>query len=62
MPEEKKTLPFWRRRRPNFLSLERSLASPARNERDSDAEHAVIGQKAERRRFEEAKGKIHPRP
>jgi hypothetical protein len=57
---EKKTLPLWNQRRPNFLSLERALASPAREERDSDAEHAVADRLAERRRFEDSKGKIRP--
>lgn len=55
---EKKTLPFWRRRRPNFLSLERALTSDSRSERHTDSEHVVVGQKAERRRAEESKGKI----
>lgn len=58
---EKKTLQFWRRRRPNFLSLERALSSDDhRDERRSEAEHAMLGQKASQRRFEETKGKIHP--
>jgi hypothetical protein len=55
---EKKTLPLWRRRRTNFLSLERMLASPPRDGRESDSEHAVIGQKATLRRLDGAKGKI----
>jgi hypothetical protein len=57
---EKKTLPLWHQRRPDFLSLERALTSPARDERGSDAEHAVIERMAERRRFEESKGKVRP--
>jgi hypothetical protein len=61
MVGEKKTLPFWRRRRPSFLALQRALAPKAgRGERHSAAEHAVIGQMAARRRFEQSKGKIHP--
>jgi hypothetical protein len=58
---EKKTLPFWRRRRPNFLALERALAAEsAHEERHTDAEHAVIERKIVQHRFEASKGKIHP--
>jgi len=58
---EKKTLPFWRRRRPNFLALERALTlESVREERHTDTEHAVIEQRAAQRRFEESKGKINP--
>ncbi len=57
---ENKTVPLWRQRRPNFLSLERALASPARDARDADTEHAVIERMIERRRHEEIKGKIRP--
>jgi hypothetical protein len=60
MPDEKSTLPFWRWRRPNFLSLERAVASPEKTARDSDTEQVVIDLKAARRRFEEAKGKVRP--
>jgi hypothetical protein len=57
---EKKT-PFWRRRRPNFLALERALApESAREGRHTDTEHAVIEQKIAQHRFEASKGKIHP--
>jgi hypothetical protein len=58
MPDDKNTLPFWRWRRPNFLSLERAIASPEQTARDSDAEQVVIDLMAARRRFEEAKGKV----
>jgi hypothetical protein len=58
---EKKTLPFWRRRRPKFLAVERALAPEGqREEQQSDAERAVIEQKIAQHRFEVSKGKIHP--
>lgn len=59
---EKKTLPFWRRRKPNFLELERALAPEEgqRSERHTNAEHAVIGRKLGQHRFEVSKGRIHP--
>lgn len=58
---EKKTLPFWRRRRPNFLAVERALAPErSRDERHTDTEHAVIEQKIAEHRFEVSKGRIHP--
>ncbi len=59
---EKKTLPFWRRRKPNLLELERALAPEEgqRSERYTDAEHAVIERKIARERFEVSKGRIHP--
>jgi hypothetical protein len=58
----KKTLPFWRRRKPNFLELERTLAPGAarRSERQTDSEHAVIERKIAKDRFEASKGRIHP--
>jgi hypothetical protein len=58
---DRKTLPFWRQRRPNFLALGRILKSrsPGR-ERHTGAELVVIRQMVARRRFEESKGKIHP--
>jgi len=60
MLEEKKTLPFWRRRRPSFLALERALASEGQgSERHSEAEHAVIERKLAEHRFEVSKGKVH---
>jgi len=59
---EKKTLPLWRRRKPNFLEIERALAPEEgqRNERQTDAEQAVIERKIARDRFEVSKGRIHP--
>ena len=58
---EKKTLPFWSRRRPNLLAMERAMApEKQRGERHTDTEHAVIEQKAAQRRFEESKGKVRP--
>jgi hypothetical protein len=58
---EKKTLPFWRRRRPNFLALERALAPEGQgSERHTEAEHTVIERKLAERRFEVSKGRIHP--
>ncbi|MBN9088623.1 MAG: hypothetical protein J0J01_17100 [Reyranella sp.] len=58
---EKKTLPFWRKRRPNFLGLERALKPEGvREERHTDAEHAVIERKIAKDRFEVSKGRIHP--
>jgi hypothetical protein len=58
---EKKTLPFWRRRKANFLELERALAPDGQGgERHTDTEHAVIERKIARDRFEVSKGRIHP--
>lgn len=58
---EKKTLPFWRRRRPNLLALERALTPEgAQEERRTDSEHAVIEQKIAQHKFEVSKGRIHP--
>jgi hypothetical protein len=58
---KRRTLALWRQRRPNFLALERALTTQGRrSERHTDAEHAVLEQKAARRRFEQAKGRIHP--
>ena len=59
---EKKTLPLWRRRKPNFLELERALAPEEgqRDERHTDSEHAVIERKIAGDRFEVSKGRIHP--
>jgi hypothetical protein len=58
----KKTLPLWRRRKPNFLELERALAPEdgQRSERQTDSEHAVIERKLAKDRFEVSKGRIHP--
>ena len=61
MLAEKKTLPFWRRRRPSFLAVERALSPESpRKERQTDAERAVIEHKIARDRFEVSKGRIHP--
>ena len=59
---DQKTLPLWRRRKPNLLELERALAPEEgqRSERQTDAEHAVIERKIARDRFEVSKGRIHP--
>jgi hypothetical protein len=58
---EKKTLPLWSQRRPNFLKQERALAARrTRDERHTDAEHAVIERKLAQHRFEVSKGKVHP--
>ena len=59
---DSKTLPFWRRRRPNFLEIERALAPDGgqRSERQTDAEQAVIERKIAKDRFEVSKGRIHP--
>jgi len=59
---DKKTLPFWRRRKPNFLEIERALAPEdgQRSERQTDAEQAVIERKIAKDRFEMSKGRIHP--
>ncbi|HLG49335.1 MAG TPA: hypothetical protein VKY24_24030 [Reyranella sp.] len=59
---EKKTLPFWRRRKPNFLELERALSPEEgqRSERQTGTEQAVIERKIARDRFEVSKGRIHP--
>jgi hypothetical protein len=59
---QKKTLPFWRQRKPNLLELERALA-PEQGQpsaRHSDAEQSVIQRKIARDRFEVSKGRIHP--
>jgi hypothetical protein len=55
---EKKTLSFWRQRRPNFLKLERALAPDGRRDHHSDAEHAVVAQRRATRRAEASKGKV----
>jgi hypothetical protein len=61
MLAEKKTLPFWRRRRQSFLAIERALSSEGlRKERQTDAERAVIEHKVAQHRFEVSKGRIHP--
>jgi hypothetical protein len=57
---EKKTVPLWRRRPSNLLAVERALSNDGHTLRDSDSEQAVMEQKAAQRRFDEAKGKIHP--
>jgi hypothetical protein len=58
---DKKTLPFWRRRKPNFLAVERAIApEKPREERQTDSEHAVIERKIAEHRFEASKGKVHP--
>ena len=59
---DKKTLPFWRQRKPNFLELERALAPEEgqRSQRQTDTEQAVIERKIARDRFEVSKGRIHP--
>ncbi|HEY4167903.1 MAG TPA: hypothetical protein VGM96_14060 [Reyranella sp.] len=59
---EKKTLPFWRRRKPNFLELERALAPEEgqQSERQTDTEQAVIERKIAKDRFEVSRGRIHP--
>ena len=59
---DKKTLPFWRYRKPNFFELERTLASEdsRRSERQTDSEHAVIERKLGQYRFEVSQGRIHP--
>ena len=62
MVGDKKTLPFWRRRKLNFLEVERALA-PAqgqRSERHTNSEHAVIERKIAKDRFEVSKGRVHP--
>jgi hypothetical protein len=58
---EKKTVPLWRRRKHNFLDLERALVpeSGRGEERQTDSEQAVIGQKIAQHRFEVSKGKLH---
>jgi hypothetical protein len=61
MLAEKKTLPFWRRRRPNFLALERALAREGQGgDRHPEAEHTVIERELAEHRFEVSKGRIHP--
>jgi len=62
MLAERTTLPFWRRRKPSFLEIERALAPEdgQRSERHTDAEHAVIERKIAKDRFEVSKGRIHP--
>ena len=59
---EKRTLPFWRQRKPNFLELERALApyEGQRGERHTDAVYTVIERKLAKDRFELSKGRIHP--
>lgn len=57
---EKRTLPFWRCRRPSLLALERALAPGGTREERTETEHAVIEQKIAQQRFEASKGRIHP--
>jgi hypothetical protein len=59
---EKRTIPLWRRRRHNFLELERALAPEdgQQGERQTGTEQAVIERKIARDRFEVSKGRIHP--
>ncbi len=54
MLEEKKTIPLWRRRRPNFLALERALspAAEAAAEQRTDAERGIIEDRIARQRTE----------
>ena len=56
---EKKTVPLWRRRRPNFLALERALgsAADAAAEQRTDAERVVIEDRIARQRAERAWGR-----
>ncbi len=52
----KKTVPLWRRRRPDFLALERALGSDANapTEQRIDSERVVIEEKIARQRTEQA--------
>ncbi|HZQ00935.1 MAG TPA: hypothetical protein VFB13_15445 [Reyranella sp.] len=54
----KKTLPFWRRRRPSVLNLERALSALVQSARHSDVEYAVVTLKAKRQRIAAAKRKF----
>ncbi len=47
----KKAVPLWRRRRPNFLNLERALSAAEGAGQHSDLQYAVINQKTERQRI-----------
>ena len=53
---ENKTVPLWRRRRPNFLALERALgsAADASAEQRTDSERVVIEDRIARQRTEQA--------
>jgi hypothetical protein len=59
---DKKTLPFWRRRKTNFLEIERALAPDGgrRSQRHTEAEQAVIEHKIAKDRCEVSKGRVHP--
>ena len=59
---DKKTVPLWRRRKHNFLDLERALAPEdgQGGERHTDTEQTVIERKIAKDRFEVSKGRIHP--
>jgi hypothetical protein len=58
----RKTLPFWRRRKPSLLEQERALAPEGgqRSERQTNAEHAVIERKIAKDRFDVSKGRVRP--
>lgn len=53
---EKKTVPLWRRRRPNFLALERALGPTVdkAGEPRTDSERVVIEDRIARQRTEQA--------
>jgi hypothetical protein len=53
---EKKAIPLWRRRRPNFLALERALESAAdpSAEQRTNSERVVIEERIARQRTEQA--------
>jgi hypothetical protein len=53
---EKKTISLWRRRRPNFLALERALgaAADASAEQRTDSERVVIEERIARQRAKQA--------
>ena len=53
----RRTVPLWRQRHRRLLVLERALA-PGKPGRDTHAEQAMVGAKAEQRRQDEARRRM----
>lgn len=51
----KKSIPLWRRRRANFLDLERAINAIGGDGHHSDLQYAVVSQRTERQRVAVAK-------
>jgi hypothetical protein len=55
----RKAAPLWRQRKPNLLTLERSIKFEDKA-RSTDSEHSVLAQKIACQRFEASKGRVRP--